>query len=295
MHCSCRAHTLTETNSDSCQTIVSVDVTVNPRPATPVTSLTQTNCAVATGTINVTNPAPAVGITYSVTGTNPVVATITNSTGIFAGLAPGIYDVTTSNSYTCQSVAKSDTINVQPITPDIPIASIVQPSCSIATATVNVTFPIPEVGVTYFIVGAVPVIASISNSTGIFAGLNPGVYNITTTNSDGCISPVLNITINSTLSTPDPPSANKTQPSCSIAIGVVNVITPLPGVGITYTITGTNPVVSSVTNATGVFNGLATGVYNLTTTNATACISSATAITINVQPLTPNTSPILHN
>jgi hypothetical protein len=371
---------LTETNSDGCQTIVSVDVTINPRPAAPIASVTQTTCAVATGSINVTNPAPAAGITYTVTGTNPIVAAITNSTGVFTGLAAGVYDVTTTNSYACTSPANSVTINAQPITPAAPIASIVQPSCNVATATVNVTSPVPAAGVsytitgtnpvvsavsnttgifsgltsgiydltttnsagctslatiitintqpptpaipiasltqpscavttgtatitspapaagiTYTITGTTPVIAPISNSTGIFTGLSSGVYDITTTNSYGCTSPILTITINPPFSTPAAPTASITQPSCNVATGIVNVTSPLPGAGITYTITGTNPVVAPVSNATGVFNGLVTGAYNLTTTNATACISPATIININVQPPTPNTSPIWHN
>ena len=54
-------------------------------------------------------------------------------------------------------------------------------------------------------------------------------------------------------------------------------------------------MVAAVTNTTGIFNLLTTGIYDLTTTNSTGCISAATIITINVQPITPNTSPIWHN
>lgn len=108
---------LTETNSDSCDKIVSVDVTINPKPSIPVASLTQPTCITATGTITVTSPAPGTGITYTIVGTLPVVGTITNATGIFAGLASGNYDITTTNSYICTSVAASVTLNAQPATP----------------------------------------------------------------------------------------------------------------------------------------------------------------------------------
>jgi len=65
---------------------------------TPQVALVQPTCAVATGTITVTSPAPAAGITYTLVGTNPVVAPVTNVTGVFSGLGVGVYDVTVNNS-----------------------------------------------------------------------------------------------------------------------------------------------------------------------------------------------------
>jgi hypothetical protein len=73
------------------------------------------------------------------------------------------------------------------------------------------------------------------------------------------------------------------------------VTLPAPDGVITYTVTGTSPVVAPVTNTTGVFTGLAPGVYDVTTTNSVGCTSLATSMTINVQPASPATSPILHN
>jgi hypothetical protein len=76
----------------------------NPPPAptpTPTVTLTQPTCAVATGTITVNTPVPATGITYTVVGTNPVVAAVTNSTGVFSGFAEGTYNVTASNVSGC--------------------------------------------------------------------------------------------------------------------------------------------------------------------------------------------------
>jgi len=89
--------------------------------------------------------------------------------------------------------------------------------------------------------------------------------------------------------------ASLTQPTCSLATGTVTVTSPATGAGITYTVTGTSPVVAPVTNATGIFSGLATGIYDVTTTNGAPCTSLATSITINVQPATPTTSAIWHN
>ncbi|NJN78484.1 MAG: cadherin-like domain-containing protein, partial [Saprospiraceae bacterium] len=76
------------------------------------------------------------------------------------------------------------------------------------------------------------------------------------------------------------------------------VSSPVSGAGITYTVTGTNPVVAAVTNSTGIFTGLASGVYSVTTTNASGCTSPAISLTVNAQPATPAapvaTSPITY-
>lgn len=79
-------------------------ITVNARPTVPTASVSaQPTCKTPTGTITVTAPSPATGITYTVTGTDPVVAAVTNPTGVFAGLAPGKYNVKTTNASGCTS------------------------------------------------------------------------------------------------------------------------------------------------------------------------------------------------
>jgi hypothetical protein len=49
--------------------------------------------------------------------------------------------------------------------------------------------------------------------------------------------------------------------------GTVTVSTPSNGVGITYTIKGSNPVSSATTNTNGIFSNLVYGIYELTTTS----------------------------
>ena len=85
--------------SSTCGSITSLvlQITVNASPITPsLGTKTQPNCKTPTGTVTVTTPSPATGITYTITGTDPVVAAVTNTTGIFSGLAAGSYNVTTS-------------------------------------------------------------------------------------------------------------------------------------------------------------------------------------------------------
>jgi hypothetical protein len=279
---------LTESNLDGCDKIVSVDVTINPKPSIPTSTLTQPTCGTATGTVTVLTPATAAGITYTIIGTNPVVASATNATGIFSGLAAGDYDVTTTNSFSCTSLPQSITINAQPITPTAPIASLIQPTCNVSTGTITVTTPAPAAGITYTVSGTNPVVAGVTNATGIFSGLTSGIYDVTTTNGVGCTSLATSDTINVQPITPTAPISSLTQPTCAVATGTLTITSPVPATGTTYTVTGTNPVVAGVTNATGIFAGLATGIYDVTTTNAVGCTSLATSDTIHAQPITPD-------
>jgi hypothetical protein len=96
-----------------------ISLTVNPAPgapAAPVASITQQpSCTVATGTITVTSPAPAAGITFSIDGVD-----YTNTNGIFTGLSAGLYSVTVRNAEGCVSSATQLTINQAEGTPDQP-------------------------------------------------------------------------------------------------------------------------------------------------------------------------------
>ena len=186
--------TLKEDNG-TCFTTVSVAVTVNPRLGPPTISLLQPTCAVSTGTVTVNTPVPVAGISYTIKGTDPIVAAVNNAAGIFAGLAPGVYDVTASNSYGCPSSPTSITILAQPATPTAPTASLTQPTCAVSTGTITVTLPAPATGITYTVTGTNPVVGAVSNATGIFAGLAPGAYDVTTTNSVGCTSLATSVTI----------------------------------------------------------------------------------------------------
>ena len=84
-------------------------------PAAPVASVThQPTCLIATGTITVTSPAPAAGITFSIDG-----VTYTNTTGVFSALVPGPYNVTVKNAAGCVSAATALTVNAAPLTPQL--------------------------------------------------------------------------------------------------------------------------------------------------------------------------------
>jgi len=100
--------TISFKNAANCASFASTfTVTVNASPVAPTASATsQPTCAVNTGTITITSPLPAPGITYSIDG-----VTYTNTTGLFTAVAVGSYNVTTKNSSGCISPATVVAIN----------------------------------------------------------------------------------------------------------------------------------------------------------------------------------------
>ena len=259
----------------SAVTPIVLPVTVSANPSSPITSVTQQpTCQIATGTITVTSPAPAAGITFSIDG-----VTYTNTTGVFSALVPGPYNVTVKNAAGCVSGATPLTVNAQPLTPPAPTASVTQqPTCQIATGTITVTSPAPAAGVTFSIDGV-----TYTNTTGVFSALVPGPYNVTVKNSAGCVSSATPLTVNAAPQTPAAPLASVTQqPTCQIATGTITVTSPAPAAGITFSIDGV-----TYTNTTGVFSALVPGPYNVTVKNSAGCVSSATPLTVNAAPQTP--------
>jgi len=248
----------------------SQSVVIYSTPVAPIIgAVTQPDCSVSTGSFTITNydasytytVAPSTGVTVS---GNKVTA------------PAGTYSVTASSSAGCTSpVSSSVIVTAQPLTPAAPTASVTaQPTCAVSTGTITVTAPIGA-GYTYSVDGT-----NYQSGT-IFSGLATGSYNVMVKNSDGCISAATVLTINAQPLTPAAPTANVTaQPTCAVSTGTITVTAPIDA-GYTYSVDGTNYQSGTA------FSGLATGSYNVTVKNSDGCISAATALTINAQPLTP--------
>ncbi|WP_299676565.1 GEVED domain-containing protein [uncultured Tenacibaculum sp.] len=268
---------LTETNADGCISVATT-IVIDPAlttPTAPVVTHTDPTCAVATGSITVTSPVAT--STYTLTGITPVVAAQTGT--IFTTLSPGTYELTETNEDGCISVATTIVIDPALITPAAPVATHVDPTCAVATGSINVTSPVATS--TYTLTGITPVIAA---QTGIsFTALAPGTYELTETNASGCVSAATTIVIDPALTTPAAPAATHTDPTCLVATGSINVTSPV--VTSTYTLTGITPVVAAQTGTS--FTTLASGTYELTETNEDGCISVATTIVIDPALTTP--------
>ncbi|MGN6400628.1 MAG: T9SS type A sorting domain-containing protein, partial [Flavisolibacter sp.] len=91
-------------------------------------------------------------------------------------------------------------------------------------------------------------------------------------------------------STPNAPSADVTQPTCTVATGTITVNSP--DATLTYTLTGPSPATTTQSNSTGIFSSLAAGTYGLTATKG-VCTSPSTSKTVNTQPSTPDKPTIV--
>ncbi|SFQ46729.1 hypothetical protein SAMN04515674_1211, partial [Pseudarcicella hirudinis] len=229
------------------------------------TAVIQPTCAKATGVIEVTSPA-GTELEYSIDGIN-----YQNSTS-FVNLSPGTYTVYVRSGTACSPNTSTVVINSQPATPDSVKATVIQPTCNVATGSITVTSP-TGTGLTYSLDGRT------YQSSPTFSGLASGTYNITVSNGT-CTSSSISVTINSQPATPDSVKATVTQPSCNVATGSITVTSPT-GIDLTYSLDG-RTYQSSPT-----FSGLASGTYNITVSNGT-CTSSSVSVTINSQPTTPD-------
>jgi gliding motility-associated-like protein len=286
-------HTVVVTDLVSnCQNTISVTINTVSISAPTASVTVQPTCTTPTGTIDITAPALAANEVYEVTGTAPVVAAQTNTTGDFTGLAPGSYNVTVLNTVTgCESTALALTVNPIPANPAAPTASVtVQPTCPIPTGTIVVTAPALAANEVYEVTGTAPVVAAQINTTGDFTGLAPGSYNVTVLNTvTGCESTALALTVNPIPANPASPTASVTvHPTCPIPTGTIVVTAPALAANELYEVTGTAPVVAAQTNTTGDFTGLAPGSYNVTVLNSvTGCVSTTLSLTVNPIPANP--------
>ncbi|OWP83781.1 hypothetical protein BWK59_08650, partial [Flavobacterium davisii] len=189
-------YTFTVTNSNSCTSAVSTQVTINAQPATPNAPLagavTQPTCTNASGSFQI------VGYnTTSLYTFNPAVLNI-SATGIVTANA-GTYTFTETNAVGCTSAVSTQvTINAQPATPNAPLAgAVTQPTCTNASG----SFQIVGYNTTSLYTFN-PAVLNIS-ATGIVTA-NAGTYTFTETNAVGCTSAVsTQVTINAQPATPN--------------------------------------------------------------------------------------------
>ncbi len=224
------------------------------------------------------------GATYSWTGPNSFSSSSQNPNFTFSAPYAGVYKLTATSAAGCSSTAYTNVAAYpQPAAPTI--ASVTQPTCTTSTGTINIT---ATSGINYSIDGV-----TYTNTTGSFTNVNPGTYNVTAKNSNGCISPATAVTVNAQPATPVTPTAGvSAQPSCTTATGTITVTAPTAA-GMTYSIDDV-----TYTNATGVFTNVNPGTYNVTAKSSSGCISPVKSVTVNAQPATPVaptvTTPVIY-
>jgi uncharacterized repeat protein (TIGR01451 family) len=258
-------------------------ITINPPSGsvTPTATLVNPSCAApSSGSITITTPLGA-NYSYSIDGGEY------QASPIFSGLGVSTYSISAKdNTGGCLASAQF-TLTTSGVTP--PALTVTPASCSNANTIVTVTSPVPGAGIAYALYNWH------DNTYGIYQASNIFniVYNETDSydfsvvvNENGCITMgTQRIYPNPQPKTPLAPTANVSQPTCSVNTGSItvslNAAETMPGSSILYSIDGVNYQVSNV------FSNVAPGTYNVTLKNRIeGCVSTATSVTIN-PALTP--------
>ncbi len=263
--------TVTYTVTNTCgETSATQTLTVNALPTAPVTTVTQPDCATATGTITVT--VQTAGETYSFDNGSTFQPGNSKS-----GLSAGSYEVIIKSAGGCSSVATSTDVNASPSTPTAPVTTVTQPDCATATGTITVT--VQTAGETYSFDNGSTFQPGNSKS-----GLSAGSYEVIIKSAGGCSSVATSTDVNASPSTPTAPVTTVTQPDCATATGTITVTVQTAGE--TYSFDN-----GSTFQPGNSKSGLSAGSYEVIIKSAGGCSSVATSTDVNASPSTP-TAPV---
>jgi gliding motility-associated-like protein len=273
------------------QTVTScpTELKVNALPtatigASPAGALCAGQTTTLTATAAATSPATIASYQWLDGSTNIAGATTaTYATGIASS-----YAVLVTDSNGCQATAAPATVAVNAL-PAAPTSTVTQPTCATATGTITVTAPVGS-GYTYTVTGTNPVVAAVTNGTGIFSGLATGTYSVKAT-VNGCEGPSTTEVINA-------------QPTTLSITGTISGnATPLLGGSETYTITAVPGAISYIwTLPNGSWIGTSTsntiiatpaamtgntGTITVKAVSADGCESAPVSLTVAVKPAAP--------
>ncbi|RYE21199.1 MAG: gliding motility-associated C-terminal domain-containing protein, partial [Sphingobacteriales bacterium] len=248
-------------------TTLSVNALPAP-PAAPTATVTaQPTCSTPTATITITAPTGA-GLEYSVNGTSY------QPTLVFAGLAPGNYNVRVRNTATgCVSAFTPVTVNAVP-TALTPTGSLtLQSSCSFPFGRFVFSTPLGAQweysinGTTY-------------QASTVFDNIPPGSYNAVVRDMNtGCVSASIPFTVNAVPNPPAAPTVSVVQPLCGNT-GSITVTSPV-GANFEYSLNNSPYQLSPV------FNGLS-GIPSLYDIRVRSigdnCVSAATNVNLTASP-----------
>jgi gliding motility-associated-like protein len=229
-------------------------------PNAPTVNTTQpSSCGTTDGSITVVTSAAEYSFNNGASWT-------TSSTKI--NLAAGTYYIKVrNNSNDCESLAAIVNLN-SGNTIAAPDFTVVNPGCSNQNGSITITTSASF----YSFDGGITFVSSNTKTN-----LIPGTYSIKIKNAAGCISSASTATISSSTNLPAP-NFSVAQPDCTTATGSITITT------IASEYSFDNGVTFSSSNMQ---NGLITGTYLIKIKDASGCISTATSVIINAQPITP--------
>jgi predicted esterase len=234
-------------------------------PSAPTLSLVQPTCTVGTGTITVTAPlnSGSISLAYSINGS------AFQPSPTFSAVVPGSYTVTVKNlSGGCVSSSTQAVIQNQPTAPAAPAVAVTQPTCTTGSGTIIISAA--DTSLAYSINGS----TYLPQTT--FGNLISGSYPVTAENSAGCVSSATTAVVNTFTGGLPTPTFVITQPTCTVAMGSINITSPIDS-GYTYRIQD-----SANFQPVPLFTGVQPGTYYVTVKGgANGCLSSpATAIVL---------------
>jgi large repetitive protein len=250
-------YTVISTDGNGCQARSTGLIQDGSRLLNPtVQATTPAVCTGNNGTANLNVTGGTGNYSYILNG-------VTNSTGIFAGLASGNYTATITDGTTCRTTVPvtigATTSNVVLTSDRVGATSCTGNDGSIAVSASGGTSPY-----TYRL-------NTTSNTTGQFRGLSANTYIISVADANGCTSTV-SATVNAAtglLAT----TADLQIPTCRNANGSFRVVPSNGTAPYTYRL-------GSETNQTGVFTNLRTGDYVVTVTDANNCVTALPAVNL---------------
>lgn len=261
-------YTVTATDINGCSITSTVTITQPPVINYVTTTATAAICNGAnTGSISVVASGGNGVLTYTL---NP--GNISNLTGIFPNLVAGNYTITTTDANNC---TLTTVINVnQPVPITFPSVVTGSPTCA---GLLNGSLSVVAAGGAGLITYTLNPLGTV-NITGNFSGLAAGTYTVLATDANGCsattivvIAPPVTITF---------PTATFTPVICNGQLnGTITVAAAGGAGGFSYLL---QP--GGLLSNTGLYTGLAAGVYTVTGIDANNC-SNTTVITIT-QPAT---------
>jgi hypothetical protein len=277
--------TLVVTNAANCSATNTVNVTINPNPATPtITPTPATVCANSTGN-SAAGPAGATSYAWSIVNGTITSATNTQTITYTAG-ASGTVDLTlvVTNASGCPATNTVNvTINPNPATPAITPTSAV---CGGSTGN-SASGPAGATSYAWSIVNGTITSATNIQTITYTAGASGTVdLTLVVTNASSCSATnTVNVTINPT---PATPTITPGGPTTFCAGGSVT-LTSSSATGNQWSLNG-NPIGGATNNT---FNATASGSYTVVVT-ASGCpsaASAATVVTVNPLPATPTITP----
>ncbi len=275
-------YTVMASDANGCLPALSNSLTINEPFPIVITNETaeDISCNGANdGEINLT----AIGGTGSLTYTlNP--GGITNGTGIFQNLLANTYTVSITDNNGCGPTVSGNLVINEPDAINIDNISVTDVSCNGGG---NGTITVSASGGT----GAVLIYTlnpgSITNGTGFFNALTANTYSISVTDFNLCGPVITNNIIVGESPAIIIDTESSTHISCNGADDGTITITASGGTGaLTYTL---NP--GGITNATGIFNGLASNTYTISVNDAIGC----GPVTSNNMTITEPVSIIITN